>query len=249
MDIVPLSAPVNRSPNKRPAPSTSSTVESVAFDPPETGHVIFQDSNGHERTDAAMLDPGASAFLCGYGPFKRYVEHLRSIGFPLERLEFARCYRKFHFGGDAESWCRWMCKIPAFLDGGHGTIQCYLIPGDTPMLIGRPNHGSSPHFLGFFRRKSIRFGRSGWQSATIGIHGEYLLPLTSGFDLDLLAQPPLFEYVVPADEQHGDARLDLEQFDLEEKVFYHNTDEPKPPEKKEEEPGSRPLKRHQTTHL
>ena len=37
-----------------------------------------------------MLDPGASAFLCGYGPFNRYVEHLRSIGFPLERLEFAR---------------------------------------------------------------------------------------------------------------------------------------------------------------
>ena len=236
--------PVNRSPNKRPAPSTSSTVESVAFDPPETGHVIFQDTNGHERTDAAMLDPGASAFLCGYGPFKRYVEHLRSIGFPLERLEFARCYRKFHFGGDAESWCRWMCKIPAFLDGGHGTIQCYLIPGDTPMLIGRPIM-EALHISLNFAEKSIRFGRSGWQPATIGIHGEYLLPLTTGFDLDLLAQQPLFEYVVPADEQHGDARLDLEQFDLEEKVFYHNSEEPNLAEKKEEEPGSRPLRRHQ----
>ena len=52
---------MNRSPNKRPAPSSASTVESVAFDPPETGHIIFQDSNGHERNDAAMLDPGASA--------------------------------------------------------------------------------------------------------------------------------------------------------------------------------------------
>ena len=28
-------------------------------------------------------------------------------------------------------------------------------------------------------------------------------------------------------------------------MFYHNSDEPKPSEKKEEEPGSRPLKRHQ----
>ena len=31
-----------------------------------------------------------------------------------------------------------MCKVPAFLDGGHGAIQCYLIPGDTRMRIGRP---------------------------------------------------------------------------------------------------------------
>ena len=235
--------PVNRSPNKRPAPSTASAVESVAFDPPETGHVIFQDSNGHERTDAAMLDPGASAFLCGYGPFRRYVEHLRSLGFPLERLEFARCYRKFHFGGDAESWCRWMCSIPAFLDGGHGTIQCYLIPGDTPMLIGRPIM-EALHISLDFAAKSIRFGNSCWQPATIGIHGEYLLPLTSGFDLDLLARPPHFEYVVPADDLNGDARLDLEQFDLEEKVFYHHADS-QPSIPVAEDDGLRPLKRHQ----
>jgi hypothetical protein len=30
--------------------------------------VTFMDKHGHERTDVAMLDPGASAFLCGYGP-------------------------------------------------------------------------------------------------------------------------------------------------------------------------------------
>ena len=58
-----------------PAPSSAS-VESVAYDPMETGLVIFQDASGHERPDSAMLDPGASAYLSGYGPFKRYVEHL-----------------------------------------------------------------------------------------------------------------------------------------------------------------------------
>ena len=30
--------------------------------------MTFQDGGGHERYDVAMLDPGASAFLCGYGP-------------------------------------------------------------------------------------------------------------------------------------------------------------------------------------
>ena len=55
--------------NKRPAPSSAS-VESVAYDPMETGLVIFQDASGHERPDSAMLDPGASAYLSGYGPFE-----------------------------------------------------------------------------------------------------------------------------------------------------------------------------------
>ena len=222
--------PVNRSPNKRPAPS------------PNKGLVIFQDASGHERPDSAMLDPGASAYLSGYGPFKRYVEHLRSLGFPLERLEFARCYRKFHFGGDA-SWCRWMCKVPAFLDGGYGTIQCYLIPGETPMLIGRPIMEALKISLDFSAR-AIKFGTSAWQEATIGLHGEYLLPLTADFDLQLLTQPPLFEYVVPADEQHGDARLDLERFDLEEKVFYQQDDKDRL-EDQDKDDGNRPLKRHQ----
>ena len=42
------------------------------------------------------------------------------------------------------------------------------------MLIGRP----IMEFLQIsldFAEKGIRFGRSGWQPATIGIHGEYLL--------------------------------------------------------------------------
>eukprot|EP00435_Cladocopium_sp_Y103_P045634 s1436_g13.t1 len=30
--------------------------------------VAFKDKHGHERTDVAMLDSSASAFLCGYGP-------------------------------------------------------------------------------------------------------------------------------------------------------------------------------------
>ena len=232
---------VNRqSSNKRTAPGPT---ESVAFDPVESGHVIFQDCNGHERPDTAMLDPGASAYLCGYGPFRNYVEHLRSLGFPVEKITFSRCYRKFHFGGDAESWCRWTCHVPAFLDGGYGTIQCYLIPGDTPMLMGRPIIEALRITLDF-SEKVMKFGSSGWQPAVIGLHGEYLLPLTSGFDPNLLQEELTFQYIVPADENVNDARLDLEQFDLEEKVFYHQQqDVSKNPTPVDH--GLRSLKRHQ----
>ena len=47
----------------------------------------FLDDRGHERPDCSMLDPGASAFLSGYGPFKRYVEKLREMDFDITQLE------------------------------------------------------------------------------------------------------------------------------------------------------------------
>ena len=49
--------------NKRPAPSTTTT-EGMAVD-----------EHGQDHPEATMLDAGASAFLSGYGPFKRYVVH------------------------------------------------------------------------------------------------------------------------------------------------------------------------------
>ena len=65
---------------KRPAPAT----EGVAM--LEAAHVTFQDGGGHERYDVAMLDPGASAFLCGYGPARRYLNHLATNGYPIDQI-------------------------------------------------------------------------------------------------------------------------------------------------------------------
>ena len=215
----------------------------MVFDPAEAGLVVFQDENGHERPDTAMLDAGASAYLCGYGPFRNYVNHLRELGFPLDQLTFSKCYRKFHFGGDAESWCRWTCHMPVFLNGKYGTVQCYLIPGDTPMLMGRPIIEALELTMDF-GRKALKYGSSPWEPAVCGLHGEYLLPLTSCFSSELLREGPNFQYVVPADENSSDARLDLEQFDVEEKVFYHQQESiPKNPAPAD--PGLRQLKRHQ----
>ena len=65
------SSPTSRTPGvKRPA--TSSTTEAMAMTTPldERALLIFQDSGGAERPDCVMLDPGASAFLSGYGRVK-----------------------------------------------------------------------------------------------------------------------------------------------------------------------------------
>ena len=54
----------------------------------ETALVLFQDEMGTDRPDATMLDPGASAFLCGYGPFGRYLSQLHSMNYPINTIRY-----------------------------------------------------------------------------------------------------------------------------------------------------------------
>ena len=155
---------------KRPAPAT----EGVAM--LEAAHVTFQDGGGHERYDVAMLDPGASAFLCGYGPARRYLNHLATNGYPIDQIQFYSCRHKFHFGGDGESWCHWIMEMPMCVAGSHGRAQVFLLKGETPMLCGRPIIEALGLVMDFSRRQ-VKLRDAPWRDATIGLHGEYLLPL------------------------------------------------------------------------
>ena len=184
------------SPSKRPAVSQS--VESMAVGM-ETGMVICQDANGHERVDCTMLDPGASAFLCGYGPLRRYLEHLGELGYPLKKVEFVKCCRTFHFGGDAASLSSWTVKLPVFINNKVGRIQAYLVKGETPMLLGRPIMESLGLVMDFYGQQ-IKFQDGVWQTPTRGRHGEYLLSLTCDFQPGSPVDHLDFDLVVPDDD-------------------------------------------------
>ena len=130
---VPKSVPSSASgSNKRSA----STLEAMAKF--EDAHVTFVDSTGQERHDVTLLDPGASAFLCGYGPLARYLNFLQLHGFPVEDIEFNRCCRRFQFGGDGSSWSHWVVRLPLCISGVLGRAQVFLVKGETPLLCGRP---------------------------------------------------------------------------------------------------------------
>ena len=79
-----------------------------------------------------MLDPGASAFLAGYGPFRRFLQQLTDdCHFPIEKIKMTRGRRRFQFGGDAASWSTWSAHLPIFLDGRYDAMgpiscSCYL---------------------------------------------------------------------------------------------------------------------------
>ena len=80
--------------------------------------MTFQHAQGHERADVAMLDPGASAFLCGFGPARRYLVFLESQGYTIDKINFFRC--RHHFGGDGQSWCHWVMEILMCISGSYG---------------------------------------------------------------------------------------------------------------------------------
>ncbi len=175
--------------------------------------MIFQDQHGQERPGCVMLDPGPSAFLAGYGPFKRYANQLVALGFDASKLQFLRCFRRFHFGGDAQADCQWTVKLPVFVGGRYGLFQMYLLRGETPMLLGRPimeNLG----VLFDCRNKKLKFDDSPWFDAVVGANDEYLLPLLDDFDEELFRSGPSFDLVVPADGGVSSDVVPFEKYSL-----------------------------------
>ena len=198
----------NSSGNKRQA------VESVAN--AEHGLVIFEDRDGHERPDCAMLDPGASSFLMGYGPFLRYVELLRNLHFPVESIVLKKADRAFFFGGDHQAKSSWTVHLPVFIKGTFGLIQGFLLQGETPMLLGRPV-ASELGLCVDFREHTMRYHPdTSWRPCLLGKHGEYLVPLTEDFEEALIDLPATFDLVM---EEESGPDHPLQDFMSAENVF------------------------------
>ena len=194
----------------------------------ESALLIFQDATGAERPECVMLDPGASAFLSGYGPFRRFLDHLRSLDFPIDKIKMSKGRRRFQFGGDASLWSDWSAHVPTFVDGKYGTIELFLLPGNTPMLCGSPIIEALGMTMDFAQRR-LRIGSSPWMSATLGRQGEYLWSLTNEHD-NVHYHPEKPEFVLRTNDQgveQNDGFL-LKDFMAEEHGFttFEKTDEP-----------------------
>eukprot|EP00435_Cladocopium_sp_Y103_P035039 s1888_g9.t1 len=205
--------PRGNSPPKRKAAPTESIV-----DHSESGHVTFTDIDGNERHDCAMLDPGASAFLSGYGPFLRYMLQLKETDYDITKVKFMKCHRTFYFGGDASLVCSWTVRLPLCIGGKYGYVQMYLHPGETPMLLGRPIMEALGLVLDC-RSKMIKLDDMPWHQAVVGAHGEYLNSLLNEFDSSMWQFPPAFELMVPADGGTSGDFLDFQVFNNDTKLF------------------------------
>ena len=89
----------------------------------------------------------------------------------------------FGFGGDAMRKAEWTVKLPVYVDGQSGVIECFLVDGATPLLVGRPILKSLKVKVDW-DKDLISYGDQAWKPAIKGDRGEYLLRLDDGVQGD-----------------------------------------------------------------
>lgn len=136
--------------------------------------------------------------------------------FQSSRSSIYRCDRKFYFGGDAASLSRWVVHMPLFVNGRFGFAQVFMVPGETPMLCGRPISAS----LWTSRpRRFERFADGMWVPSLMGMHGEYLLPLCADFEIYHDTLEPQFDLHLATPGEIDIKPWTFNEFNNEETIF------------------------------
>ena len=147
-----------------------------------TDHYI--DNNTTNQHYYATQDGGASSMVAGHGVVMGYIQHICSLGVPLDHFRFRPTDKTFHFGGDTEAHSSWSVHMPTFINGIPGRIQCFIVEGNTPMLLGRPILKALNIKVDY---TTDTFSTDGitWQKIPLGSRQEHLLQLD-----DLQDTPP-----------------------------------------------------------
>ncbi|CAE7334635.1 RE2, partial [Symbiodinium microadriaticum] len=136
-----------------------------------------------------LQDGGASSIVGGHG-FIMDVEK----GVHPDSFLFARTNKTFLFGGDNRSVADWCVHLPVWVGGVHGRIQCFLVSGEMPVLIGRPILKALKVKMDYDHDQVSIMGEP-WTEALVGPKGEYLLALDDGLSPDTLDTEYGFDYV------------------------------------------------------
>ena len=188
-----------------------------------TGHsahmvseTVPQDDHGL-RGLYAQQDGGASSLVCGHEVMLRYIQHYLDHGASPSDFFFRRVCRTFHFGGDNQSQAEWSALLPVHIDGRAGRVECFVVPGSTPMLVGRPVLAALCLRIDY-ATNSMSLNGNTWTKVPLGRKGEHLIRLDDG-KLDTYDPTSLeFDYItedtladMTSEPPHQDLRTYLEQ--------------------------------------
>ena len=141
-----------------------------------------------------LQDGGASSMVGGHGFMMDVVQAFVEQGVHPDSFLFARTNKTFLFGGDNRSVADWCVHLPVWVGGVHGRIQCFLVSGEMPVLIGRPILKALKVKMDYDHDKVSIMGEP-WTEALVGPKGEYLLALDDGLSPDTLETDYAFDYV------------------------------------------------------
>ena len=201
-------------PNKKRAADDSSMVAmALPTEPFSNDHWITKDP------DACIQDGGASTFLVGSEYLLRYLKWLEHIGFDVQTIPFKRTDKPFKFGGDGEGRAKWMAQLPVNLGGKVGRIQCHVIFGSTPMLLGRPILEMMNAVVDFGNWR-MKLMDGNWQSIRKGRHGAMLLRLAEEVNHPQQLADPVFDLVNEEDDHDETERFDDYLEDMKARARY-----------------------------
>ena len=203
---------------------------------------MTQDDSNMTPADGyyATQDGGASSMVSGHTTFMSYLQHSLQRGIPLSHFRFREADKIFHFGGDRELRSNWSVHMPVHINGNCGRIQCFLVPGSTPMLMGRPILKALNVKVDYTTDQFSTDGTN-WQNIPLGSKQEHLLqlddmqcnpPTTDHYNFDLVTTDT-YEVLQNnlTDEDTTDLHHYLQQTGHPEPEFVHQAvdEQPEPP--------------------
>ena len=156
-----------------------------------------------KEPDMCIQDQGASSFLAGSEYILRYLKWLEVQGYPMNTISFKKCNKSFRFGGDADGHARWMVELPVHFANISGRMQCFIVFGATPMLLGRPVLEQLGAVVDFGSGK-MRILGGRWTEIERGKQDAMLLRLAATFNSIEDFENPQFD-LRAKDDDHDDA--------------------------------------------
>ena len=85
-----------------------------------------------------IQDGGASSVVVGHITLMHVVGYMKYRGVSPDRFLFMPANKTFSFGGDASRQADWSVRFPVYTNGKSGYMECFVVDGSTPLLVGRP---------------------------------------------------------------------------------------------------------------
>ena len=85
-----------------------------------------------------IQDGGASSVVVGHITLMHVVDYMKYRGVSPDRFLFMPTNKTFSFGGDASRQADWSVRLPVYINGKSGYMECFVVDGSTPLLVGRP---------------------------------------------------------------------------------------------------------------
>ena len=102
--------------------------------------------------------------------------------------------KMFGFGGDTSRRADWSVRLPVYIGGKCGYMECFVIEGATPLLVGRPILQALKINMNF-QDNQMTILDGPWTEVPIGEKGEYLLRFDDGVEQDPQGEHVAFDYI------------------------------------------------------